>query len=84
MCVSSKHQHGSTHYHSCVQVTEKSAVLKNGPHLGVHVISVEIVCKPVFIGAESLVASMNIDCPSPVIIDTAMAIASLDEGTMGM
>ena len=31
VCVSSKHQHGSTHYHSCVQVTEKSAVLKNGP-----------------------------------------------------
>lgn len=29
--VSSKHQHGSTHYHSRVQVAEKSAVFKYSP-----------------------------------------------------
>lgn len=29
--VSSKHQHGPTHYHSCVQVAEKPAVLQNSP-----------------------------------------------------
>lgn len=29
--VSSKHQHGPTHYHSCVQVAEKAAVFQNSP-----------------------------------------------------
>lgn len=29
--ISSKHQHGPTHYHSCVQVAEKSAVFQNSP-----------------------------------------------------
>lgn len=29
--VPSKHQHGSTHYHGCVQIAEKSAVFKNRP-----------------------------------------------------
>lgn len=31
VCVSSKHQHGSTHYHSRVQVAKKSTVFKNSP-----------------------------------------------------
>ena len=57
---------------------------KHPPHLGVHIVSVEIICKPVFIGTESLVASMNIQGPGPVVIDTAMAIAPLDKGTLGM
>lgn len=56
---------------------------KHPPHLGVHIVSVEIICKPVFIGAESLVASVNIQGLGPVVIDTAMAVASLDKGTMG-
>lgn len=54
------------------------------PHLGVHIISVEIICKPVFIGTESLVASVNIQGLGPIIIDTAMAVAALDKGTLSV
>ena len=57
---------------------------KHPPHLGVHIVSVEIICKPVFIGTESLVASVNIQGLGPIIIDTAMAIAALDKGTLGV
>lgn len=31
VCISSKHQHGSTHYHSSVQIAEKSTIFKNRP-----------------------------------------------------
>lgn len=31
VCVSTKHQHGSTHYHRRVKVTEKATVSKDSP-----------------------------------------------------
>lgn len=31
VCISSKHQHGSAHYHSGVQIAKKSTVFKNCP-----------------------------------------------------
>lgn len=57
---------------------------KHPPHLGVHIVSVEIICKPVLIGTESLVASVNIQSLGPIIIDTAMAVSTLDKGTLGV
>lgn len=38
--VSSKHQHGSAHYHRRVQIAEKSTVLKNSPsEIKIHALS---------------------------------------------
>lgn len=50
---------------------------KHPPHLSVHMVSVEVICKPVLVGAESLVATMNIQSLGPVIINTAVAITPL-------
>lgn len=46
VCVSSKHQHRSTHNHRCVEVTEEAAVSQNGP---VHKVMVNIQLEDVLL-----------------------------------
>lgn len=52
------------------------------PH--VHVVSVEVIDKAVFVGGQSFIAAMNVDAATTAVIRAAVAVASLGNGTFGL
>lgn len=54
---------------------------KNLPFPPVHVKLVQVSSQAILVGAESLVASVDVDCSGPRVENTAVAITALDQST---
>lgn len=53
---------------------------KHSPLPGVHVQAVEVAGQAVLVGAEGLVAAMDVNGPGAGVEDAAVAIAALNQG----
>lgn len=57
----------------------KGVMPLNAPHFVVHIIAVQVSGQAIFIGAESFVASMDVDGVCLRVVHTAVPIATLNQ-----
>ena len=56
----------------------------HSPHAGVHLILVEVISKAVLVGAEGLVAAVDVDGACFGVVDTTVPVPPLYQGTVGL